>query len=86
MVWALRSWPDDFDAAIGEVVAAGLDTDCNGATVGGLWGLQGKGIPEKWTKPWQGRIGLNLAGQSEVTLDALVERTAAVAASLASAG
>ena len=54
VVWALLSHPDDFGAAVGEVVAAGLDTDCNGATVGGLWGLQGEPIPEIWTAPWQG--------------------------------
>ena len=29
----------DFSAAIGNAVAAGWDTDCNGATVGGLAGL-----------------------------------------------
>ena len=39
VVWALLSHEGDYSAAIGEVVAAGWDTDCNGATVGGLWGL-----------------------------------------------
>ena len=42
VVWALLSAEDDFSAAIGEAVAAGWDTDCNGATVGGLFGLTGK--------------------------------------------
>ena len=78
VVWALLTWPDDFGAAIGEVVAAGWDTDCNGATVGALWALQNKPIPDMWTAPWQGRVGLNLAGQSEVSLDELVQRTVAV--------
>jgi ADP-ribosylglycohydrolase len=82
VVWALLSHPDDFDAAIGDVVAEGLDTDCNGATVGGLWALQDKPIPSHWTQPWQGRVGLNLGGQSEVTLDDLVERTVRVAENL----
>jgi len=79
VVWALLSWPDDYAAAVGEVVAAGLDTDCNGATVGGLWGLQGRPVPEAWTAPWQGRVGLSLAGHSELQLDGLVDRTLAVA-------
>ena len=79
VVWALLSHPDDFGAAIGDVVAAGCDTDCNGATVGGLWGLQGKPIPEAWTKPWQGRVAVTLAGVGELALDDLVERTATVA-------
>jgi ADP-ribosylglycohydrolase len=83
VVWALLSWPDDFGAAVGEVVAAGLDTDCNGATVGGLWGLQGRPVPEAWTAPWQGRVGLSLAGLSELRLESLVDRTLAVAARLA---
>ena len=75
VVWSLLSHPDDFAAAIGDAVAAGLDTDCNGATVGGLWGLQGKPIPDPWLEPWQGRVGVNLAGQSELRLDDLVART-----------
>jgi ADP-ribosylglycohydrolase len=83
VVWALLTHPDDFGAAVGEVVAAGLDTDCNGATVGGLWGLQGKPIPEAWTAPWRGRIAVTLAGLGELDLDDLVERTAAVAKQIA---
>jgi ADP-ribosylglycohydrolase len=86
VVWALLSYPDDFGAAIGEVVAAGLDTDCNGATVGGLWGLQGKPIPESWTAPWRGRVAVSLAGLSELRLDELVNRTKAVAERLAREG
>ncbi len=78
VVWALLSHPDDFGAAIGEVVSAGLDTDCNGATVGGLWGLQGRPIPEHWTAPWQGRVAVTLAGVGELELDELVDRTVAV--------
>jgi ADP-ribosylglycohydrolase len=79
VVWSLYTHLDDYGAAIGDVVAAGLDTDCNGATVGALWGLQGKAIPAQWTKPWNGRVGLSLAGYSELPLDTLVERTVAVA-------
>lgn len=79
VVWALRTHPDDFGAAIGDVVAAGCDTDCNGATVGGLWGLRGKSIPEAWTSPWRGRVGVTLAGLSEMDLDDLVARTVALA-------
>ncbi len=79
VVWALLSHPDDFGAAIGDVVAAGWDTDCNGATVGALWGLQGKPIPAAWTTPWGGRVRVSLAGQGELALDDLVTRTAAVA-------
>ena len=82
VVWALSAFEDDFSAAVGNAVSAGWDTDCNGATVGGLLGLTGKTIPESWTRPWQGRVGLSLAGYSEVPLDDLVDRTVAVARTL----
>jgi hypothetical protein len=82
VVWALLTYEDDYSAAVGEAVAAGWDTDCNGATVGGLWGLMGKPIPEHWTAPWQGRVGVTLAGMSELGLDDLVARTIAVANAL----
>lgn len=79
VVWALLSCVDDYSAAVGDVVAAGWDTDCNGATVGSLWGLTGRPIPERWTAPWQGRVAVTLAGVSELDLDDLVARTVAVA-------
>ena len=82
VVWALLRHPDDFTAAVGDVVSAGWDTDCNGATVGALWGLQGKPVPEAWWAPWEGRVGLSLAGEREVSLDELVRRTCAVARSM----
>ena len=82
VVWALRSADGDFGAAIGDAVAAGWDTDCNGATVGGLFGLTGAPIPDAWTRPWAGRIGLSLAGYAELQVDEVVERTIAVAESI----
>ncbi|MAI52935.1 MAG: hypothetical protein CMP96_01105 [Gammaproteobacteria bacterium] len=85
VLWSLLRNADDFSAAIGDVVAEGLDTDCNGATVGALWSLQGKPIPKHWLSPWQGAVGVSLAGQSQLTIDALVERTVSVAKALATA-
>lgn len=79
VVWALCSADGDFSAAIGNAVAAGWDTDCNGATVGGLMGLTGVPIPEQWTTPWAGRVSISLAGHAELPLDDLVERTLMVA-------
>ncbi len=78
VVWALLG-ADDYASAVGEVVAAGLDTDCNGATVGGLWGIRGEAIPSAWTDPWQGCVATSLAGHGEIGLDELVDRTVAVA-------
>ena len=79
VVWALSSAHEDFSAAIGNAVTAGWDTDCNGATVGGLFGLTGHPIPRHWTRPWAGRVGVSLAGLHELSLDALVARTMDVA-------
>lgn len=79
VVWALCACGGDFAVAVGNAVTAGWDTDCNGATVGGLFGLTGKPVPDSWTRPWNGRVGVNLAGYSEIALDDLVDRTIAVA-------
>jgi ADP-ribosylglycohydrolase len=82
VVWGLLAGEDDYSAAVGDAVAAGWDTDCNGATIGGLWGLTGRPIPSHWTDPWQGRIAVNLAGMGELCVDDLIERTVAVARKL----
>jgi ADP-ribosylglycohydrolase len=79
VVWALCAHAGDFSATVGEAVAAGWDTDCNGATVGGLCALSGAPIEARWTRPWQGTIGTRLAGQSELQLEDVVRRTVEVA-------
>jgi len=83
VVWALCGAGGDYGAAVGEAVAAGWDTDCNGATVGGLFGLTGAPIDERWLAPWRGRVGLSLAGEGEQSLDDLVARTVEVATRIA---
>ena len=60
-------------------MAAGWDTDCNGATVGGLWGLTGRKVPKQWTVPWAGRVQTSLSGIPEARLSDLVDRTVATA-------
>ena len=85
VAWGLLAGEHDFGRAIGDTVAAGWDTDCNGATVGGLWGLRGEVIPGVWTDPWRGRVEVMLAGVGELALDDLVDRRVAVASELATA-
>ena len=85
VVWGLLSGESDFARAVGDTVAAGFDTDCNGATVGGLWGLSGRPVPQRFTDPWQGRVAVTLAGIGELHVDDLVTRTCAVARRLAAA-
>lgn len=82
VAWGLSSYSGSFGATIGDVVAAGLDTDCNGATVGGMLGLAGAAIGESWTAPWRGRIASNLGGVGELTLDEVVARTLEVMLSI----
>ncbi len=75
VVWAFLSFQDSFDEAIGETICCGWDTDCTGATVGGLIGLDKGTIPNSWTEPWQGRVTTAIAGVGELKLDHLIERT-----------
>jgi ADP-ribosylglycohydrolase len=83
VVWALCAHAGDFSATVGEAVTAGWDTDCNGATVGGLCALSGTPIDDRWTRPWQGRVGTRLAGHSELKLEDVVQRTVNVARAIA---
>jgi ADP-ribosylglycohydrolase len=86
VVWGLLAGEHDYSASIGDTVAAGWDTDCNAATVGGLWGLTGREIPPHWTEPWNGRVAVTLAGIGELALADLVSRTVAVARAIAQEG
>ena len=78
VAWGLTRGADDFSVAIGDTVAAGWDTDCNGATVGALWGLTGRPVPDHWAAPWAGRVQTTLAGVGELSVDDLVARTLSV--------
>ena len=80
VTWGLTRNSQDFGAAIGDTVAGGWDTDCNGATVGGLWGLTGSGIPSHWVDSWRRTIQTSVAGFAEVTLEELTKRTLALVA------
>ena len=67
----------DFSRTLGLAVSAGLDTDCNGATVGSVMGaiLGAQAIPEHWTAPLNDRIETIVTGESGLTLTGLAERT-----------
>ena len=78
VVWSFLSFQDSFDEAVGEAVSAGWDTDCNGATVGGLVGLAEGEVPKKWTDPWKGKVNTTIAGLGELNLKNLIQRTEAL--------
>jgi len=53
VVMSLLCANNDFEQAICSAVMSGLDTDCNGATVGSIMGvvLGANKLPEKWVSP-----------------------------------
>jgi ADP-ribosylglycohydrolase len=67
----------DFSRAVSLAVMAGLDTDCNGATVGSVMGamLGAAAIPEHWTASFNDRLDTIIAGQASLTFTGLTERT-----------
>lgn len=53
VVVALLLGQDDFEKVVGIAVMGGWDTDCNGATVGSIWGAMfgASSVPKKWCDP-----------------------------------
>jgi ADP-ribosylglycohydrolase len=62
--------PNDFTKAIGTAVLFGLDTDCNGATVGSVMGaFLGEGaISDHWKKPLNDTMYSMLAGYHPIAI------------------
>jgi ADP-ribosylglycohydrolase len=83
VVAASLLWGDgDFSRTIGLAVEAGLDTDCDGATAGSVFGaLHGtKAIPGHWTEPLQNTMHSALLGFDGAAITSLAQRTFALAA------
>jgi len=72
---------DDFGTAIGRAVMAGFDTDCNGATVGSIWGVRNgvDKLPAHWTRPIHNRLRTGVTGYHDVAIDRLATEMADVA-------
>ncbi len=68
--------PHDFSKAIGTAVLFGLDTDCNGATVGSIMGanLGETAIDEHWKAPLQDTIYASLAGFHPIAITEVASR------------
>lgn len=85
VVTAALLWGEgNFDRTIGLGVEAGLDTDCDGATAGSVFGaLHGtKSIPAHWTDPLRDTMHSALFGFDGVSITSLAQRTTALAAAL----
>jgi ADP-ribosylglycohydrolase len=84
VVAAALLWGEgDFSRSIGLAVEAGLDTDCDGATVGSVFGaLHGtSSIPPHWTAPLGDRVHSAIWGYDGVSLEMLIQRTIRLASS-----
>ena len=72
---------EDFGTAIARAVMPGLDTDCNGATVGSVWGVCNgvDALPPLWTRPIGNRLRTGVAGYHDVKVDELAAEMVDVA-------
>lgn len=74
---ALLFGEKDFERSIGLAVAAGFDTDCNGATVGSVLGvaLGRNALPASWINPLNDTIKSGVDGFGVVRISDLARRT-----------
>ncbi len=77
VVMALLYGVGDFELSISISVMAGLDTDCNGATVGSILGARigAENLPSKWIKPLNNRLSTAVFGMSDLFISDLAKRT-----------
>jgi ADP-ribosylglycohydrolase len=61
---------EGYSRAIGHAVGAGLDTDCNGATVGSLWGVRYgyDAIPRQWLDPLKDLCRTSIGNVREISI------------------
>ncbi|MEM1581702.1 MAG: ADP-ribosylglycohydrolase family protein [Candidatus Bathyarchaeia archaeon] len=75
---------EDYEKSIAISVTSGLDTDCNGATVGSILGviLGAKSLPEKWIKPLNDTLESYVIGYNNSKISHLAYRTLRIAKKL----
>lgn len=85
VVLALLYGDGDFEQSIAIAVLSGLDTDCNGATVGSIVGLMlgAQALPAKWIEPLDDRLDTSLRGMSTVCISDLARKTQSIASIIA---
>lgn len=83
-IMGLKHGGGDLRRAVAIAVMGGLDTDCNGATVGSVMGaLLGRGgIPDDLAAPLHDTLETALSGLTRMDISELAERSLAVARSL----
>jgi len=80
VVMALIYGEGDFSKSITIAVMAGLDTDCNGATVGSILGIitGASRLPSKWINPMNDQVSSALIGMTELNVSDLATRTLSI--------
>ncbi|MRN56424.1 ADP-ribosylglycohydrolase family protein [Paenibacillus monticola] len=68
---------DDFEKAIVTSVYGGMDTDCNGATVGSIMGakLGASSLPQSWIEPLHDTLYADLPGFHPIAISECAERS-----------
>jgi ADP-ribosylglycohydrolase len=68
---------DDFEKAVVTSVYGGMDTDCNGATVGSIMGakLGAASLPQNWISPLNDTLYADLPGFHPIAISACAERS-----------
>ena len=76
-IMALRHGGGDLRRSVAIAVMGGLDTDCNGATVGSVMGalLGSRGVPDDLASPLNNTLETALSGVTRLQISDLVERT-----------
>ena len=76
LIAMLYGWPD-FEKVLCISVMQGMDTDCNGATVGSMIGaaLGAKALPDKWVKPLNGLLATSVMGYDLPKIEDLAKQT-----------
>lgn len=80
-VVALLLGNGDFHKTIITSVMGGLDTDCNGATVGSIIGayVGGKNVPAHWTRPLNNTLNSLILGYHPIPIDEAARKAVAIA-------
>ncbi len=77
VVMALLYGGGEYEKSITIAVMGGLDTDCNGATVGSIIGVMrgAKALPDEWIKPLNDTVESYVIGYNNSKISDLAERT-----------
>jgi ADP-ribosylglycohydrolase len=81
-IWGIAIGRRDLSRVIGETVAMGHDNDCTAATAGSIVGavVGRKGVPARWTRPFNNTVHSYLKTCHRFRIDDLVRRFARQAA------